>query len=115
MKHYREDGQDWTELESEKDGIGGVMKGKMKYRKQDKKFEPGNFYAVVFFPRIDGLQPASASWGVIETLSNSPETAIAKFMDRLAGGETWETYAKAGHKVRRVQVSDLGPARLKRG
>lgn len=97
-----------------KRGMGGFVHTKPKRRKQDDRFEPGTFYAVVFFPKITGIGNARL-WKhkLVETLSCTPQAAIAKFMDRgvKGKGETWENYRRAGWKVRRVQVSDLGPAR----
>lgn len=92
-------------------GPGGLMLEKPGLREQDAEFEPGEFYAVVFFPKIGGLGPASAHFpSTITTLSNSPEAAIVKFMDGILQGETWETYHDAGHRVRKVRVTDLGDA-----
>ena len=92
-------------------GPRGYVLKKPRRQKQDKKFEPGTFYAVIFFPKITGIGKASANWPrVMETLSQSPEAAISKFMDGIKQGETWETYQDAGHRVRQVKISDLGDA-----
>lgn len=80
-------------------------------KKQQKRFESGFFYAVIFFPKITGIGNASANFPrTTETLSQSPEAAISKFMDGIKQGETWETYHDAGHRVRKVKVTDLGDA-----
>lgn len=90
-------------------GPGGFMMKKPRIRKQDKRFKSAEFYAVVFFPKITGIGKASASWPkTINSLSNSPQAAIAKFLDGIKKGETWETYEDAGHRVRRVKIMDLG-------
>lgn len=92
-------------------GPGGIMLEKPETQEQDKTFKSGGFYAVVFFPKITGLGKARADWpDTIETLSNSPEAAISKFMDGIKKGETWKTYEDAGHRVRKVKISDLGDA-----
>lgn len=68
-------------------------------------------YAVVFFPRITGIGEATLGFPTVwETLSQTSEAAIAKFLDRIAKGQTWETYADAGHKVRKVRIDDMGDA-----
>ena len=66
---------------------------------------------MIFFPKITGLMKASVDfYGLHKTLSQSPEAAIAKFMDSIKQGETWDTYQDAGHRVRKVKISDLGDA-----
>jgi hypothetical protein len=92
-------------------GVGGLVHKKPKMRKQDKRARSGDFYAVVFFPRISLIGPATLVWpGTVDSLANSPEAAKTIFMDRIRKGEKWETYAKAGHRVRRIRISDLGDA-----
>jgi hypothetical protein len=90
-------------------GMRGLLLKKPRMRKQDSKFKPGEFYAVVFFPKITRIGSATAAWpSTIETLARSPEAAIVKFMDRIKQGESWETYHDAGHRGRRVKITDLG-------
>lgn len=103
---------EWVGLDPKKHGIGGVVKGPLRYRKQDKKATGEVGYAVVFFPRIKGIGRAHLGLRLRETLSFSPEAAISKFMDRIARSETWETYYKAGNKVRKIKLTDLGDAPL---
>lgn len=92
-------------------GMGGVVRGKPEMREQDKEAAPAEGYAVVFFPKISGIGPASLDWPRIgATLARTPEAAIAKFMDGVAEGQTWETYYDGGNRVRRVRVVDLGDA-----
>ena len=87
----------------------GIVTRKPRLKKQDKRFKPGEFYAVVFFPKITGLGPATAKFpSLMETLAQSPEAAITKFLDKIAQSQTWETYYDAGHRVRKVKVMDLG-------
>jgi hypothetical protein len=90
---------------------GGVVLRKPRRRKQDKRATAADMYAVVFFPRIDVLGKARVGFYEVRgTLSNSPEAAKTRFMDGIAKGEKWETYAEAGHRVRRVRISDMGDA-----
>jgi hypothetical protein len=104
----------FSALDPKKHGVGGIIRGKIREKEQDRAFEPcDELYAVVFFPRIENLGPA-VIWSstLKETLSHTPATAIAKFMDRGASPndefETWESYAEAGWKVRRLKIADLG-------
>lgn len=104
----------WYALNAKKVGIGGVVSKRPKRRKQDKEFRPGVMYAVVFFPKITVI--GDARWQGIRschTLSETPEGAILKFMEGIAKTETWESYKKAGHRVRKIRISDLGDARHK--
>src|SRR4051812_9330898 len=78
---------------------GSVRAKKMRMRKQDRRFKPEEFFLAVFFPKITNLGRASI-WGLhtMNTLSETPEMAKAKFMegkDR-AEDETWERYEDAG-------------------
>ena len=87
----------------------GIFTEEPKLREQDKEALPTEGYVVCFFPKLDCLGPATLGWyDVMSSFSQTPEAAIAKFMDRIRQGEKWETYADAGHKVRRVRVIDLG-------
>jgi hypothetical protein len=87
----------------------GVIDREPKYREQDAFAQPGECYAVVFFPKLDFLAPASMDWPrTRETIASTPEFAIARFMDGIKRGETWATYQDGGHKVRRIQLVDLG-------
>jgi hypothetical protein len=105
---------EWTPLDFKKHGIGGLVKGRLRYRKQEKRAASGHCYAVVFFPRIKGIGGANVDFYIRETMASSPEVVIAKFMDRIARSETWATYYKAGHKVRKIKLVDAGPAPLGR-
>ena len=92
-------------------GIRGVVLEKPEMQEQDAEFEPGEFYAAVFFPKITGIGKASALWPrTVDTLSNSPKAAKVKYLDGIKKGETWETYADAGWRIRKVRVIDLGDA-----
>lgn len=87
----------------------GIVLTEPKLREQDKEALPEEGYIVVFFPKIDCLGPAQIGF-LNRTLSQSAEAARVKFMDRIVPGQTWETYAHAGHRVRRVRIIDLGDA-----
>lgn len=92
-------------------GVGGVVTKKPRLRKQDRRAKPGEMYAVIFFPRISSLGPAGIHFFEISgTLAQSPEAARIRFMDRIKQGESWESYHKAGHRIRRVRITDLGDA-----
>jgi hypothetical protein len=102
---------EFTALDAKKHGVGGLIRGKIRWRKQDKRARSAEGYAVVFFPRIHGIGKACIyMFGLDYSLSRSPEAAISKFMDRIAGSETWVKMSKAGHRVRKVRVIDLGDA-----
>lgn len=98
-------------LDSKRHGVGGVITTKPRRRAQDKRAKAESYFAVVFFPKIEGIGRARLSYHrVLSTLSGSAEAAKMKFMDGIARGEKWETYARAGHRVRRIKLSDLGDA-----
>lgn len=102
---------EFTPLDPKKHGMAGLIRGKMKPRKQDRRASPGEGYAVIFFPRYTRLGKAAVHFfGVERSLSNSPEAAISKFMDGIAKSETWQGMSKAGHRVRKVRITDLGDA-----
>jgi hypothetical protein len=91
--------------------LRGVLPEEPAFREQDATAEPVEHYAVVFFPKITGIGHADLRWpSVLETLSRTPDAAICKFLDRLVHGKKWETYHDAGHRVRRVLITDLGDA-----
>jgi hypothetical protein len=101
----------FSALDNKKHGVGGLIRGKIKYRAQDKRAEPGEFYAVVFFPRIHGIGNASLRFiSHMETLSQSPAAAKAKYLDRLAPGQKWADFVRAGHRIRKIRLTDLGDA-----
>lgn len=105
---------EWTPLDPKRHGIGGVLAGKLRYKKQDRRALPDFGYAVIHFPRIHGIGKAAIHLYVRETLAYSPEVAVAKFMDHIARSETWATYYKAGWRVRKIKLTDLGDAPLSR-
>lgn len=104
----------WYPLDAKKHGVGGLSAHPIGQRiKEDRRAKPAEFYAVVFFPQYQAVRktigPASINfWEIEGTLANSPEAARIKFMDRIAKGEKWSTYAKAGHRVRKVRIVDCG-------
>lgn len=90
----------------------GVTYKRPKLRAQDKRAKPNTMYAVVFFPKINSLGPAKIYFYQLrETLSQSPEAARVRFMDKIRQGEKWATYADAGHRVRKIRITDLGDAK----
>lgn len=92
-------------------GPGGVVLRKPRPRKQDRRAQSAEMYAVIFFPKITGIGKAHVHfYGVHESLAQSPEAAKVKFMDRIRKGEKWETYAQAGHRVRKIKIVDMGDA-----
>ena len=101
-------------LDPKKHGMAGAVLGKLKYRKQDRRFKPEEFFAVVFFPKVKGIGPARIyKHGITETLSHSKATAIAKYDDAhpsVRAKRSWKDSHAAGHMVRRIKIVDLGPA-----
>jgi hypothetical protein len=98
-------------LSHKKHGVGGITLTKPAPRKQDRRARPGEYYSVVFFPKFKGLWPAAIHhYDVNGTISQSPEAARIKFMDRIAKGETWAKYSKAGWRIRKIKIVDLGDA-----
>lgn len=96
-------------LDHKKHGIGGVTYRKPKRKKQDRRAKPSEMYAVIFFPKIEGIGAASVDFfGLRDTLSATPAAAKVRFMDRIHKDCTWAQYARAGHRVRKVKVIDLG-------
>lgn len=101
----------FTELDPRKHGVGGLLIGGVKPRKQDRRALAGEGYAVVFFPKYTKLGKAHLHFfGIDRSFSRSPEAAISKFMDGIARSETWKQMARAGHRVRKVKIIDLGDA-----
>ena len=101
----------YSALDHKKHGVGGLIRGKLREKKQDRRAEPGEFYVVAFFPKIHGIGKASLCYiSHMETMAQSPTAAKIKFMDRIKQGEKWSTYARAGHRVRKIKVTDLGDA-----
>ena len=89
----------------------GVVREEPSFREQDAKAASAEAFAVVFFPKITGIGHASLDFPrTSSTLSQTREAAISKFMDGIRTGEVWKTYHDAGHRVRRVRITDLGDA-----
>jgi hypothetical protein len=100
-------------LDHKKHGVGGVVMKPFKPRKQDRRAKPAEFFCVVFFPTITQIGNASLAYPrIYDTFAQTSETAKAKFLDNMAKGEKWDNYHKAGHRIRRVRISDLGDAAL---
>lgn len=101
----------YSVLDLKKHGVGGLIKGPIKLRKQDRRASPGEFYIAAFFPKVHGVGKATLGWhSNYETLSKSPAAAKVKFIDRMAKGESWTEYEKAGWRIRKVKISDMGDA-----
>lgn len=100
----------YSALSAKKHGMGGLIKGKLRPRKQDRRAKPFEAYAVIFFPTIQGIGPACMYQGVFETLAQRPETAKAKWLDTVHKSVRWADYHKAGHRIRKVKIIDLGDA-----
>ena len=104
----------FTPLDPKKHGIGGLVRGGLRPKKQDYRFQAETFYAVVFFPKIQGLGKARVyKQGIAETLSHTKEAAIARFDDvhpSVRDKRSWKQSHAAGQMVRRIKIIDLGPA-----
>lgn len=89
--------------------LGGLLIKKPKLRKQDRRAKAVEMYLVAFFPRFTGIGRA-AIWHTqaAHDLASSPETAIAKHMDCMAAEHTWDKARKAGWRLRRVKIIDMG-------
>lgn len=99
------------QLNQKKHGVGGVTFTNPKPRKQDRRAISSEGYAVIFFPKVYGIGKADVDmFGLDRSLSSSPEAARVKFLDGLAKGERWSSYEKAGHRVRKVRIMDMGDA-----
>ena len=93
-------------------GFTGLLTRKPRMKKgQDRRAKSLEAYVAVFFPKITGLGPATV-WGhdVSARIAQTPEAAKVKYMDGLAKTETWETYADAGWRIRKIKIVDLGEA-----
>lgn len=93
-------------LNHKKHGIGGVSSIKPTQRKQDRRAKTSVRYAMVFFPKIDGIGPATLDWDVLLTMR--PESAPVVFMDRIAPSEQLKTYKAAGWRLRKIKLTDMG-------
>lgn len=106
----------WYELDHKIHGIGGLSPKYPKRRKQDRRAKAWEGYAVIFFPQYEmsGMRAEVGFLETQETLSQTAEAARIKYADRIGGtgnpDKKWEEYNKAGHRVRRVRIIDLGPA-----
>jgi len=104
----------WYTLDPKKHGAGGITKRMPKPRKQDNRARAWEGYAVVFFPQYEiGFKATVGFHQTLDTLSQTPEAARVRFADNIGGAESpdvkWKEYHKAGHRVRKVRVIDLGP------
>lgn len=105
----------WYELDPKKHGIGGITPHMPKPRKQDRRAKRMDAYAVIFFPQYKlGFRATIDFLATHETISQTPEAARVKFADRIGGpghpAQKWRDFHKAGHRVRRIRIIDLGPA-----
>lgn len=97
-------------LDVKKHGVGGLLRHPPRYRKQDKRAKSFECFAVVFFPRVRGLWRAAIYQDVFDKLAQTPAAARAKFLDGLAPLQSWRQYHRAGHRIRRIKITDLGDA-----
>lgn len=98
-------------LDRKKHGIGGATYKFPAPRKQDKRAKSEEYYVVAFFPKFQfGMKASIGFFDLRSTISASPDAAVVRFMDGIRQGEKWSDYAKAGHRVRKVRVVDLGDA-----
>lgn len=98
-------------LNEDEHGIGGMIRGEIKWREQDKVAEPHEYFAVVFFPKIDlSFKASLEGLRLQDTISNSSVAAVTKFIDGMRSGGTWEKYENSGWRIRRILVTDLGDA-----
>ena len=99
--------KNFTELDLKKHGVGGLVKGRLRERKQDRRAKPLEMYAVAWFPKYTRLGPARLThWQAIPSMAHTPELAIAKFLDGTPN--KWDSLYEAGWRVRRVKLSDIG-------
>jgi len=105
----------WYEMDPKVTWVAGLSPTKLKRRKEDRRASPWEGYAVIFFPQYNiGWKASVGFQGLSETLSQTPEAARIRFADNIGGNDhpdkKWKDFHKAGHRVRRVRIIDLGPA-----
>lgn len=105
----------WYELDPKKHGVAGIQPYMPKPRKEDRRARSWEGYAVIFFPQYDiGFKAIVGFHDTDSTISQTPEAARVRFADSIGGKDSpdkkWATYYKAGHRVRRIKIIDLGPA-----
>ena len=105
----------WYEMDPKVTWVAGLSPTRLKRRKEDRRAAPWEGYAVIFFPQYNiGIKASVGFSSTEETLSQTAEAARVKFADRIGGKDhpdkKWKGYHKAGHRVRRVRIIDLGPA-----
>ena len=97
-------------LDAKECGVGGVVLRKPRERKQAKRAKSFAGYMDVFFPTITGLWPATIMYGDLETFASTPDAARMKYMDRRPKSDKWTSYQRAGHRIRKVKIIDMGDA-----
>lgn len=115
LKKPRASRHKWYELDPKKHGVGGLIHLKPTPRTEDRRAKSWEGYAVIFFPQYKIGWKAQVGFNETEeTLSQTAEAARIKYADRIGGAEKpdkkWKDYHRAGHRVRRVRIIDLGPA-----
>jgi hypothetical protein len=101
----------YFELDYKKHGVGGLTRHEPRWREQDKEATPAEFFAAVFFPKIEGIGDATLGDSHFrDTLAQTKDAAIMRFLDTIAPNQTWEGYEAAGWCIRKVRVIDLGDA-----
>ena len=82
-----------------------------KQSKRAARARPVEAYCAIFMPvdhRWKDLR--IRHYDMLCTLSFSPAVAKARFLDRLPPGEKWIGYARAGWRIRRIAIKDMGGA-----
>jgi len=81
--------------------------------RKTKRAKPLEGYVVAFFmlPEVGKREPLILPHTVRETLSTTPQMARLKWCDNVHGGtKSWRSYARAGHRIRKIKIIDLGDA-----
>lgn len=77
-------------------------------KKQDKKFPTETMYAVVFFAKVVGPGTRIYPHGMIETCAHTASKAKHLFLGRTS--DNWRRLKGSGWQVRKIRITDLGPA-----
>lgn len=105
----------WYELDPKKHGISGLSPYMPKPRKQDRRAKAWEGYSVVFFPQYRlGWKAHIGYHDTLQHMSQTPEAARVRFADKIGGDKSpaqkWKNYYRAGHRVRKIKIIDMGPA-----
>jgi hypothetical protein len=81
--------------------------------RKTKRAKPLEGYVVAFFmrPEVGKQEPIILSHVIRETLSTTPQMARLKWCDNVHQGQReWKKYQRAGHRIRKIRITDLGDA-----